>query len=277
MRRTPEELLAVAVGAARLGADELRAQFGAALDIREKTHRRDLVTAADTASERAILSYLTGATPEIGLLSEEAGLTRAGEALWVVDPLDGTANFARGYPICSISIACVRPEGPLCGVVYDPFRDELFAAALGAGARLNDHLLRVSAVEELGGAFFSTGFPYQPAADRRRMADAVAALAAEAQDVRRGGSAAIDLAYVAAGRSEAHIELNLAPHDVAAGVLLVREAGGTVEALRARGANGWPRGFVASNGGALHAVVRDPIATAFGLAAEPLRFDALFA
>ncbi len=276
MRRSPEELLAVAVAAARRGAVELRSHFGAALEVREKSHRRDLVTAADTASERAILAYLDAATPEIGLLSEEAGLTRAGEALWVVDPLDGTSNFARGYPIFSISIACVRPDGPLCGVVYDPTRDELFTAAAGSGARLNNRPLRVSAVEELAGAFFSTGFPYQPPADRRRMSDAVAALTAEAQDVRRGGSAAIDLAYVAAGRSEVHVELNLAPHDVAAGVLLVREAGGHVEALRAPGTVNWPRGFVASNGGPLHALVRDPIATAFGLAPEPMGFHALF-
>ena len=277
MQRSAEELLGVAVAAAQLGAVQLRAAFGSTVAAREKTHRRDLVTAADTASERAILAHLSVATPEIGLLSEEAGLVSRGAALWVVDPLDGTSNFARGYPIWSISIACVQPSGPLCGVVYDPLREELFSATRGGGAFLNGRRLRVSAVAELAGALFSTGFPYQPPADRRRMLEAVAALTVEAQDVRRGGSAAIDLAYVAAGRTEAHLELNLAPHDVAAGVLLVREAGGRVEALRAPGAAGWPRGFVASNSTVLHALLRDPIAAAFALEREPLTFEALFA
>jgi myo-inositol-1(or 4)-monophosphatase len=270
------ELLMVAERAALAGAQALLTAFGGAQAARQKSHRRDLVTAADTDSERAILAILATASDAIGLLSEEAGLTRPGaQALWVVDPLDGTANFARGYPVFSISIACVAPDGPLCGLIFDPLRDELYTATRGGGARLGNRPLRVSEAGELGGAFISTGFPYYPSEDRRRMADVVAALATEAQDVRRGGSAALDLAYVAAGRSEAHIELNLAPHDVAAGVLLVTEAGGRVQALRAD-ANGWPRGLVASNGSPLHNAVRDPVATAFALQAAPLSFASLF-
>ena len=272
-----DALLATAEQAARAGANVLLAAFGGTQEARLKAHRRDLVTAADTASERAILAVLADASAEIGLLSEEAGLTRAGvDALWVVDPLDGTANFARGYPIFSISIACVAPDGPLCGLIYDPLRDELYRATRGGGARLGERTLRVSDTQELAGAFVSTGFPYFPSEDRRRMADTIAAIATEAQDLRRGGSAALDLAYVAAGRAEAHVELNLAPHDVAAGVLLVREAGGRVEAL-VGASTGWPRGFVASNGGALHAAVRDPISAAFSLRPAPLSFASLFA
>jgi myo-inositol-1(or 4)-monophosphatase len=270
-------LLVVAEEAARAGAQVLLSAFGGAQTARQKSHLRDLVTAADTASEHAILAILATVSGEIGLLSEEAGLTRPGaRALWIVDPLDGTANFARGYPIFSISIACVAPDGPLCGLILDPLRDELYMATRGGGARLGDRQLHVSEASELGGAFVSTGFPYFPSEDRRRMADVIAVLATEAQDVRRGGSAALDLASVAAGRSEAHIELNLAPHDVAAGVLLVMEAGGRVEALR-KDANGWPRGLIASNGSLLHDAVRDPVAAAFALQAAPLSFNSLFA
>jgi len=278
MPRSTEELLAIATAAAQRGAEVLRAAFGQTQAARRKSHRRDLVTAADTASERAILTALAEATPEIGLLSEEAGVTRPSTTLmWVVDPLDGTSNFARGYPIFSISIACVAPDGPLCGVVLDPLRGELFRVIRGGGAWLGDRRLRVSTAAALPDAFFSTGFPYFPADDRRLMAEAVAALLVEAQDVRRGGSAAIDLAYVAAGRSEAHIELHLAPHDVAAGTLLVTEAGGRVEALQSPGAEGWSRGLIASNGTVLHTVIRDRIAAPFGLVPAPLSFAALFA
>lgn len=278
MPHSTEELLAIAITAARRGAEVLRAAFGQTQAARRKSHRRDLVTAADTASERAILAALAEATPEIGLLSEEAGVTRPNAALmWVVDPLDGTSNFARGYPIFSISIACVAPDGPLCGVVLDPLRRELFHATRGGGAWLGDRRLHVSTATALPDAFFSTGFPYFPVDDRRLMALAIADLLVEAQDVRRGGSAAIDLAYVAAGRSEAHIELNLAPHDVAAGTLLVAEAGGRVEALQTPSADGWARGLIASNGSALHEVLRARVAEPFGLVPAPLSFVTLFA
>lgn len=272
-----DELLDAAIEGARRGAAELRAAFGHSIDARVKAHPRDLVTQADGASERAILAYLGARTPAIGLLAEESGLTRTGaDALWVVDPLDGTSNFARGYPIFSVSVGCVDRDGPLVGVVLDPARDELFSAGRGRGARLNGVPLQVSAAATLDRAFVSTGFPYFPPKQRRLAGEVFVELLVEAQDVRRGGSAAIDLAYVAAGRSEAHVELGLAPHDVAAGVLLVTEAGGRVDAMVAADAAGWPRGFLATNGTALHEQIGQRYTRPFGLGLASLRFASLF-
>src|SRR5215472_7355979 len=217
----PDDLLEAAVDAARRAADVLTAAFGSTLDIRTKSHLRDLVTEVDTASERTIIGALEGRWPAIGILAEEAGLVRAGgEALWIVDPLDGTSNFAHGYPIFSISIACVDRQGPLVGLVLDPLRDELYTAIRGGGAFLKGRPLAVSGTERLEEALFSTGYPYFPPEQRRLAGEVFTEVMVVAAANRRGGSAALDLAYIAAGRSEAHFELNLAPHDVAAGVLL---------------------------------------------------------
>lgn len=273
---TPQ-LLDAAVAAARLGAAELRAAFGETLSVQTKSHGRDLVTNADMASERVILAALAARWPQIGLLAEESGAARAGgEALWIIDPLDGTANFAHGYPVFCVSIGLVDAVGPLVGVILDPLRDELFTATRGGGAFLNGRPLRVSAIDALDGALFTTGYPYFPPARRRLAGEVFTDVMVEAGAARRSGSAALDLAYIAAGRSEAHYELHLAPHDVAAGVLLVSEAGGEFEALAAPGEAGWPLGFLVSNGTALHARLRALVAPPFALQARPLSFAALF-
>ncbi len=273
-----DALLEAAVAAARAGADVLRAAFGSALDVQVKSDRRDLVTQADLASERAILSVLAGRWPQFGLLAEESGQTRRGQAgMWVVDPLDGTANFARGYPVFCISIALVDGEGPAVGVVFDPLRDELFTGARGSGAALNGRPLRVSAVADLADALFTSGFPYRPPARRRLGGEVFTEVMVRAGAARRSGSAALDLAYIAAGRSEAHYELHLAPHDVAAGVLLITEAGGTVEALAEPQRTGWPLGLLASNGGPLHEQIAGLAAPRFGLERRPLSFGSVFA
>jgi myo-inositol-1(or 4)-monophosphatase len=274
----PAKLLEAAVEAARLGANELTAAFGASLEVRAKAHYRDLVTQADTASERAILATLGDQWPEIGLLAEEAGRTRPGrEATWVIDPLDGTFNFAHGYPVFSVSIACVDRAGALAGVVYDPLREELFTATRGGGAYLNGRAIRVSAVEHLEGALFTTGFPYYPPERRRRAGEVFTDVMVIAAAARRGGSAALDLAYVASGRSEAHYELHLSPHDVAAATLMVAEAGGYVQALAQVGDRGWPLGIVATNGAALHGELVSIVAAGFELRPEPFSFSSLFA
>jgi myo-inositol-1(or 4)-monophosphatase len=268
-----DQLLEAAVGAARAGAAVLLAAYGDVLAVDIKTHARDLVTQVDTASERAILAELAARWPDIGLLAEESGASRPGaEAVWIVDPLDGTTNFAHGYPVFSVSIGCVDTLGPLVGVVLDPLRDELFTAIRGEGAYLNGSRLSVSAVTALEDALFTTGFPYFPPEERRLAAEVFADVIAIAAAERRTGSAALDLATVAAGRSEAHYELNLAPHDVAAGVLLVTEAGGRVDGLRSPPTGGWVRGIVATNGSALHARLVGLVAPPFGLVAEPLSF-----
>ncbi|HEY7296000.1 MAG TPA: inositol monophosphatase family protein [Dehalococcoidia bacterium] len=271
------ELLVAASEAARAGARELRAAFGATLNVVAKGDRRDLVTEADLASERAILAALGARWPQYGLLAEESGQTRPGvSGVWIIDPLDGTANFARGYPIFSISIALVDDAGPLIGVVLDPLREELFSATRGGGARLNGRPLHVSAVSSLADALFTSGFPYRPPQRRRLGGEVFTEVMVQAAAARRGGSAALDLAYVAASRSEAHYELHLAPHDVAAGVLLVAEAGGKVEALRQPGDDGWPLGLLASNGRTLHEEIAAIVAPRFELERAALSFRPVF-
>jgi myo-inositol-1(or 4)-monophosphatase len=272
-----DELVAAATEAARLGAGELRRYFGSMLTIAEKGHARDLVTQADTASEQAIIGLLAPRWPEIGVLAEESGVSRvAREATWVIDPLDGTLNFTHGYPVFCISIACVDRHGPIAGVIYDPQRDELFSAARGRGASMNGRRLQVSAVENLSGGIFTTGWPYFPPARRRHAGHVFTEVMVAASDGRRGGAAALDLAYVAAGRQEAHYELTLAPHDVAAGVLLITEAGGRVEALAPPGATGWLPGILASNGRALHEEIASLIVAPLGVERRPLDFGPLF-
>lgn len=272
-----EALLELAVQAARLGANELRAGFGSALSIETKSHGRDLVTQVDLASERAILGVLSGRWPEIGLLAEETGLTRpGGEATWIVDPLDGTTNFTHGYPVFCVSIGCVDRQGPLVGVILDPLRDELFTAMRGQGAYLDGRRISVSAVDTLDEALFTTGWPYYPPERRRQAGLIFTEVMVAARDARRSGSAALDLAYIAAGRNDAHFELNLSPHDVAAGLLLVAEAGGRYEALAPPGHTGWPVGMLASNGKALHDQLAALIAEPQGLGRVPFSFESVF-
>ncbi len=273
-----DELLDAAIAAARAGATELRAAFGSVQAVSIKSDRRDLVTQADLASERAILALLADRWPQFGLLAEESGQTRFGNGgLWVIDPLDGTANFARGYPVYCVSIALVDEHGPRVGVVLDPLRDELFAAVRGGGTTLNGAPLRVSNVQRLEDALFTSGFPYRPPERRRLGGEVFTEVMLRAAAARRSGSAALDLAYIAAGRSEAHYELHLAPHDVAAGVLLVAEAGGRVEALAHPGQTGWPIGFLVSNGAPLHNEIGAIVAPRFGVERGPLSFHSLLA
>lgn len=196
----------------------------------------DLVTDADRASEDAILEALSRRFPEHAVLAEERGAVGRGTMLWLVDPLDGTVNYAHGVPHFSVSMAVEGP-GPdgarqlLASVVVNPLLDEVFAAARGHGATLNGAPLRASAATTLGGALLCTGFPYWlreapegPLALFRR-------LATKTQGVRRMGSAALDLAYLAAGRFDAFFEYGLKPWDTAGGALLVEEAGGVVARL----------------------------------------------
>jgi myo-inositol-1(or 4)-monophosphatase len=271
------ELVAAAEEAARHAGATLAAAFGGVQAATTKSHLRDLVTEVDLASERLILDLLGPRWPEIGLLAEETGLTRpATDALWVIDPLDGTANFSRGYPLFCVSIACVDREGPLAGVIYEPLRQELYSATRGGGATLDGRPIAVSTVTELSGALFTTGYPYFPPEQRRLAGEVFTEVMLEAAAARRTGTAALDLAHVAAGRSEVHYELNLAPHDVAAGILLVREAGGRVDMLRGEGETGWPRGTVATNGSPLHDELLAMIAPRFGMRAAPFSFASLF-
>ena len=186
----------------------------------------NLVTQADEEAERLILDGLRESFPDHAILAEESGASAAqSDYTWVVDPLDGTTNFAHGYPIFAVSMALRGPGGLLLGVVYDPLRNECFTARRGGGTLLNGEPVRVSQETELGRALLATGFAY----DRHTASSNTAAffhVLRRAQGLRRAGAAALDLAYVACGRLDGFWERGLYPWDVAAGILLVREAGG---------------------------------------------------
>lgn len=221
----PSELEA-AVTAARAAAELLRAGFG---QRHHQEHKGpiDVVTAVDRAAEARIFEVLSRATPNHGFCSEEgppiAGTT---DARWIVDPLDGTTNYARGCPEFCVSIALEQAGQLELGVIYDPLREELFVAQRGAGARLNGRAIHVSTTEELARAVVSSGFPYDAWTTDRDNAAELAYFLKRVLALRVTGSAALDLAAVACGRRDAHWEPGLAAHDVAAGALLVRESGG---------------------------------------------------
>lgn len=188
----------------------------------------ELVTEFDRASERFIVDRMTAAFPDDGLLAEE-GSQRPGETWrWHIDPLDGTTNYAHGLPHFAVSIAGERDGTLEFGVVYDPMRDEMFVAVRGQGASLNDRPLQVSTASSLEESLLVTGFPYDLGRNPDDNLDLFAHLVHRSLAVRRFGAAALDLAYVAAGRFDAYWELRLSPWDLAAGIVLVREAGGTV-------------------------------------------------
>jgi myo-inositol-1(or 4)-monophosphatase len=218
--------LTVALAAAVEGAAVLLEYAHRPLDIREKGRRADLVTDADRESERVIIASLRSAFPQATILAEESGSSAgASDERWIVDPLDGTTNYAHGYPLYCISIAYERAGELIAGVVHAPALGEVFAAERRAGARLGSQAIRVSTIDRAGDAMVCTGF--HPA-DFERNATAFARMSARAQAVRRDGSAALDLAYTACGRYDGFWEFDLGAWDVAAGTLLVREAGGRV-------------------------------------------------
>ncbi len=192
----------------------------------------DLVTEADRASERLVVERILAHYPDHNIVAEEGGGRESQSAYrWFVDPLDGTTNFAHGYPAFNVTLALARGDELIAGVVYDPLRDEMFAAEKGAGAYLNDKKIQVSTARTLADSLVSTGFP-----SRKRNQNVnihfYHQLAMSTHGVRRGGSAALDLSYVAAGRLDAFWEFGLNPWDFAAGTLLVTEAGGTVSDMR---------------------------------------------
>lgn len=247
------QYLADAVYAARQAGAILRTMFRARPEGRIKTSPRDLVTEADLAAERAVLDLIRERYPAHAWRSEEAGQSAHTAPLqWVVDPLDGTSNFAHGFPHFCVSIALLHEGRSRIGVVHDPMRGETFTAVAGAGARMNNRRLRVSAIDSLDRAMVTSGFPYEPPAHRSAVADFSARVIERVQMFRRSGSAALDLAYVAAGRLEAHWEFGLSLHDVAAGLLLVQEAGGRAEEIEKPA---FKQGYLASNGGAVHDAV----------------------
>jgi myo-inositol-1(or 4)-monophosphatase len=217
----------VMVKAARQAGNVILRHVGRldALNVVEKA-RQDYVSEVDGLAEAEIIRELRRAFPDHAFLGEESGQTGKSRFTFVIDPLDGTSNFLRGFPHYCVSIALLENGEPLHGVIYDPLRNEIFTASRGGGAFLNDRRLRVGTRSDVEGAMIVTGFPPR---ERKRAPEHLATiqnLLTDAEDIRRTGSAALDLAYVACGRVDAYFEAGVKVWDIAAGVLLVREAGG---------------------------------------------------
>jgi myo-inositol-1(or 4)-monophosphatase len=228
-----QPLLNIAVRAARRAGEVIIRSLNRleSLTVASKG-RNDFVTEVDHAAEHEIISTIRRHYPQHAFLAEESGASGESDTVWIIDPLDGTTNFMHGFPVFAVSIACQIKGRLEHAVVYDPMRGELFTASRGAGAHLDNHRLRVSKARTLEGALLATGFPYR--ADSL-YADAyfamLKAVSQHAAGVRRLGAAALDLAYVAAGRVDAFWEFGLSPWDTAAGTLLIQEAGGRIGTL----------------------------------------------
>ena len=219
------------------------------LKVQTKSSEVDLVTEADLASEEFIKERIRAAYPDHGILAEESGGEQTeGDYVWIVDPLDGTNNFSHGFPIFCVTVALQYEQALMLGLTYDPLRDELFCAEQNRGATLNGRTLRVSGTPRLVESLVATGFPYKKATIADNNLAEFSRVAPKVQGIRRAGSAALDLAYVAAGRLDGYWEAHLSPWDWAAGLVLVQEAGGKVTD---RGGQPWgmqSKAMVATNG-----------------------------
>ena len=254
-------MLNFAIQTARDAGAILIDRLGRALQVSNKGDI-DLVTEADLASEKLIIERIKSHYPRHAILAEESGATAGVEAergesewKWIIDPLDGTTNYAHGYPCFCVSIALERAGAIEVAVIYDPTRDEMFAAERGQGTSLNGRRVRVSTVDDLNSAMLCTGFPYN-VRERPNFAREFANFTMAAQAVRRDGSAAIDLAYVACGRFDGFWEDGLNAWDVAAGVLLIEEAGGRVSDFKGGPFDIFTPKVLASNGLIHNAMMR---------------------
>lgn len=226
-----ESALAWAKEMGRIQLSHFRSQH---LEMHSKLNNFDVVTAADKESEEYIKKVITATYPDHAILSEESGAggTETSEWRWVIDPLDGTTNFSQGLPVFSVSIALEHKGVIVVGVVYAPYLNELFHAVKGGGAWLNGRRLSVTHKVELSAMVVATGMPYDRDRNPDNNLDNISRVCMQVRGTRRMGSAAIDLAYTAAGFYDAYWELNLNPWDVNAGILLVQEAGGVVKSIR---------------------------------------------
>jgi len=251
--------LGIAAAAAEQAGATLLKHFGKTLSIRYKD-RINLVTKADREAEQKIVRTLLKAFPGYGILAEE-GTTVEANTKWIIDPLDGTTNYAHGYPIFCVSIALEREGGIVLGVIYDPVRKEMFSAERGHGAFLNRNRMHVSRIRSLGRALLVTGFSYDVHTSRENNLDHFENFILKAQAVRRDGSAALDLAYLSCGRFDGFWELKLNPWDTAAGSLLVTEAGGKITDFRGKPFSIYEQETLASNG-FIHQAMKDILAQA---------------
>ncbi|MFS8640542.1 MAG: inositol monophosphatase [Symbiobacteriaceae bacterium] len=262
-----EELLRTAViDVALQGGEMLRQHFGTATRVRAKTSRYDLVTEADERIEKELTDYIRRRYPDHAVVGEEdisrrilsgqaptreqavADVTGERSWEWLIDPIDGTTNFVHGVPIVATSVALMYRNEVVAGAVFNPIQDELYVAVRRHGATLNGRPLRVSQESELADSLLATGFQYDAEAGQRLNVDLFATVLQEARNVRAIGSAALSLCYVGAGRLTGFWELRLGPWDLAAGALVVREAGGRLSRLDGRPFDVWQPTVVATNG-----------------------------
>ena len=225
-------MLNIGVRAARRAGDLIVRSMDRLSDVQIETKSgNDFVSEVDREAERAIIETVRRSYPDHAFIAEESGTSGSGEFEWIIDPLDGTTNFLHGFPVFAVSIA-LRIRGRIeHGVIYDPVRQELFTASRGSGAQLDGRRLRVSQRRELSTALLGTGFPYREGDDIDAYMPTFRAMTERSRGIRRAGAASLDLAYVAAGRLDGFWEMNLQLWDIAAGTLMVQEAGGLTGSL----------------------------------------------
>jgi len=223
-----KELKDFAINLARDAGTLLKGKFNSKHEIHYKGEI-NLVTEADKMSEDLIIAAIKSSFPDHGILSEESPAQNSQAKLrWIIDPLDGTTNYAHGYPVFCVSIALENEGAIVLGVIYDPLREDMFVAVRGKGAYLNGKKLKVSTTATLSRSLLATGFPYDIRVSKDNNIDHFNLMAVEAQAIRRAGAAALDIAYLAAGRFDGFWELKLMPWDMAAGCLMVKESGGII-------------------------------------------------
>ncbi|HKI03162.1 MAG TPA: inositol monophosphatase family protein [Thermoanaerobaculia bacterium] len=248
-----EDLLETAIAAARVGAEIISPYFrDAGLEVRRKGEN-DFVTQADKESEAAILAEIRKSFPDHRILAEEGGGAGQGHGdyEWLIDPLDGTTNFMQGLPVYCVSIACRKGDELLAAVIHDPEGNNVFTASLGGGAFWNGRRMETAPRDSLTGAFLATGYPFRALPTLDLYLGIFRDVFRHAKAIRRCGSAALDLAYTAAGVYDGFFEFRLSPWDIGAGVLMVREAGGVVTDLDGGGGS-FASGNVVAGGPAVH-------------------------
>ncbi|MCX6112248.1 MAG: inositol monophosphatase family protein [Proteobacteria bacterium] len=236
-----------AIEAAHLGGKVLKKYFNNLTDFKIKSEA-SIVTTADTESENVISDFLIKKTPDFSILAEESGLSERGKNRWIIDPLDGTTNFFHGFPNFSISIALELDGKIIAGVIHNPITEEMYHCSKGSGAFRNNKSIHVSKTKELINSMLGTGFSYQRGRSLDGSLELFRRFTELTHGIRRPGSAALDFCYVACGMYDGFYEKDLNPWDVAAGYLLVEEAGGKVTSFKGEKFSIYENNFVASNG-----------------------------
>jgi myo-inositol-1(or 4)-monophosphatase len=237
------------ISISREAGELIRGGFGTLFEIEYKTNVKNLVTHIDKASEKLIIDFIKKKYPSHSILAEESGEdNRGSEYLWVIDPLDGTTNFAHGLPIFSVSIGLQKNNEIICGVIYDVMQDVMFSSERGSGAYANGKEIRVNENHQLSHSLLVTGFPYNIADNPEGALDKFITITKASRGIRRLGSAAIDLCYVANGIFDGFWEIHLHPWDMCAGMLLIEEAGGEISGFRGEAVDIFTKKILATNG-----------------------------